>query len=128
MKGKLGALMLVLLVISYFLHQQFGPGNKVKTETGVITVTGQITDRENGKVINKATLQIQGTPTKVSTDDKGEYSVPAKKGDQLLISHPKYRRMVIEITDETQDIQLVPKESELKDKLKEDFPDMQIVE
>ncbi|GAB6011338.1 carboxypeptidase-like regulatory domain-containing protein [Viscerimonas tarda] len=128
MKGKLGALMLVLLVVSYFLDKQFGHAAKTKEDTGIVIVTGQVTNRENGNAVVKATIEIQGTPTKTFTGDKGEYSIPCKKGDQLIASHPKYKRISVEITEDTQDILLTPKNSELTDKLKADFPEMELVE
>lgn len=127
-KGTLGVFMLVLLAISYFLYDHTGPNKKSTKENKVTTVTGKITDKENGNAISKVTVQLNDSPTKVLTNEKGEYSIPAEKGEQLFISHPKYQRTSVEITEGTQDIQLTPKNSELEDKLKEDFPDMQIVE
>ena len=128
-KGNLSILMLVLLVLSYFIYENFGPASKEKKEvTTVITITGLVTDRETGKAIVKAVVRLGGTPTSVFTNGNGEYSIPGNKGDQLQFSHPNYRRMAIEVTDEVQDVQLIPKESRVKEKLKEDFPDMQIIE
>ena len=128
MKVKIGALMLVFLIISYFLNEQFGGSNKTKENINVMIVTGKVTNQESGNAVLRATVQIIGAPTKTFTDDNGEYSIPCNIGDELLVSHPKFKRISIEVTVETQDIQLIPKDSQLKDKLEEDFPDMIVVE
>lgn len=109
MKGKLGVLVLVLLVVSYFLDKQFGGSVQPKQDTSVMTVTGKVTNKENGNAIVRALVEVQATPTKTMTGDNGEYSIPAKKGDLLVISHSKYRRITVEVAEDVQDVQLTPK-------------------
>ena len=127
-KGKLGLLMLLFLVGSYFLYQHKSPETTGKQKENVITVTGQVTDRHSGKPIVKATVEVTGTPTRVVTDDQGVYSIPASKGNQLLVTHPKYRRMMFEITGSVEDIQLVSKDQPLEKKTEEMPTELQPVE
>ncbi|MDR1809067.1 MAG: carboxypeptidase-like regulatory domain-containing protein [Prevotella sp.] len=109
MKGKIGVFMLALLAVSYFLDRQFGRTNTTEEDTAVMIVTGQVTNKATENVVAGVTVEVQASPTKTITNEKGEYSISAKKGAQLVFSHPKYRRMTLEVTEETQDVRLTPK-------------------
>jgi hypothetical protein len=112
MKGKAGIFVLVLglLVASYFLDKQSSSTKQSKEETEIITVTGKVTNKDNGNAIVSVSIEIQGAATRTVTDENGEYSIPTEKGDVLVISHPRYRRTSVEVAEEVQDIQLTPKE------------------
>ncbi|MDR1808867.1 MAG: carboxypeptidase-like regulatory domain-containing protein [Prevotella sp.] len=110
MKGKLGLLALVLLAASYFLEKQFGVSPQPKQDTSVMTVTGKVTNKDTGNAIVGAAIEVQAAPAKTKTDGNGEYSISAKKGDLLVVSHPKYRRLTVEIAEDLQDVQLTPKD------------------
>lgn len=125
MKGKMFLVMLALLVISYFLYEFRGGPKRAKVKEPAQMVTGVISDG-NGNPIPKATIYVLGAETKAYTDKNGEYIIEATKGDELIISHSQYKRRSIEVNEKKENINLELKNSELKDKIKEDFPEMEI--
>lgn len=126
MKGKMFIILAVMLVISYFLYQH---GNKASQQPDDPSryITGAVTDSQ-GSPISKATVYLLGADTKVGTDGNGEYKIKAVVGDELIITHPMYKKRAIEIKSKSENVTLLllNEKDELKDKIKEDFPEMDI--
>lgn len=125
MKGKLFLIMGVLLIASYFLYEYKGaPGARKEKEPAKI-VTGVITST-NGSPVSKATIYLLGTEIKAYSDRDGEYSIEAREGDEFIVSHPMYNKKSVDVKSPKENITLVPKGDDLKDKIQEDFPDMKV--
>lgn len=78
-------------------------------------VTGRVTD-DQGEPLPGATVQIKGTHHGTSTDIDGNFSISAKKGDNLLVSYVGYDPQTIKITDSSiYNIKLKSASSELDD-------------
>jgi len=127
MKGKLFIILTVLLVISYFLYEH-GNGNKAKKlqDNPENYITGVVTD-SNGKPLHKVTVYLLGADIKTGTDKDGAYKIKAVIGDELIFSHPMFKKKDIVIKDKVENVTLYGlNEDNLKDRVKEDFPDMNI--
>ncbi|MFR9166464.1 MAG: carboxypeptidase-like regulatory domain-containing protein [Dysgonomonas sp.] len=114
MKGKMILIMGVLLIASYFLYEWKGnPRDKNRKKEVVHTefVTGTITDH-NGSIVSKATVYLLGSDEKTYSDSKGMFEIPAKDGDELIISHPRYKIQSVNVKKEKIDVILRPKDKE----------------
>jgi len=128
MKGKIGLLMMVFIVISYFLYQYGNNKSSAKQENKSITITGIITGNSDDVPVSRATIELQDSRERTMTNENGEFKISAKKGQKLFISHPYYKKKVVEVTGVKLDIKLFEKgeasNDNLKDKVKEDFPNV----
>lgn len=127
MKGKMFIILTVLLIISYFLYEHGNNNKNKKLEDGPEKyITGVITDTE-GKPIPKVMVYLLGADIKSGTNSDGEYKIKAVIGDELIITHPLYKKRAIEIKNRAENITLYKtNEDNLKDKIKEDFPNMEV--
>lgn len=71
-------ILIVFLFTMHLLHAQHR------------TIKGKITDGESGQPIPEASIVIKGTPVSSITNAAGEFSIPAKRGQTLTISHVSY--------------------------------------
>ncbi len=75
-------------------------------QQGQKTVKGQVVD-EKGNPLPGVAVQVQGTYTGVSTDEKGRYEIPVKASDVLKFTFIGYKTEIILVEDKTTiDIQL----------------------
>jgi len=128
MKGKMFIILAVLLVISYFLYEHGKKNSQAQRQDDPSKyISGVVTDTK-GNPIPKVTVYLLGADLKDGTNSSGEYRIKAVIGDELIISHPMYKKRAIEIKNKTENIVLqgVNENNELKDKIKEDFPDMEV--
>lgn len=127
MKGKMFIILTVLLIVSYFLYEHGNSNKNKKLEDGPEKyITGVITDTQ-GKPIPKVMVYLLGADIKSGTNNEGEYKIKAVIGDELIITHPLYKKRAIEIKNKVENITLYKTdEDSLKDKIKEDFPDMEV--
>jgi len=131
MKGKMMLLMLVFIVISFFLYQYNGDKRKGSKNDKTITVSGVITGMSDDVPVARATISLQDSDLKVQTNDNGEFHIPARNGQKLFISHPYYKKKVVEVTGVQLDIKLIEKNAEtneLKEQIQKDFPEAKIEE
>ena len=119
-------LLTVMLVISYFLYQHGNKQPKVQDDPSRY-ITGIVSDSK-GNPIPKVTVYLLGDDVKAGTNSEGEYKIRAVIGDELIITHPLYKKRAIEIKSKAENVTLLllNEKDELKEKLKEDFPDMEI--
>lgn len=125
MKGKLFLIMGILLIASYFLYEYKGRPNTGKEKEPPKIVTGTI-NNTNGNPVSKATIYLLGTEIKAYSDKNGEYSIEAREGDELIVSHPMYNKKSIEVKGPKENITLATKGSDLKEKIQEEFPNLDI--
>lgn len=125
MKGKMFLIMGVLLIASYFLYEYKGRPKTGKDKDPAKIVTGTVTNT-NGSPVSKATIYLLGTEIKAHSDKNGEYSIEAREGDEFIVSHPMYNKKSVEVKSPKENITLIPKDNDLKDKIQEDFPDMEV--
>ncbi|NDW17800.1 hypothetical protein D0T53_02575 [Dysgonomonas sp. 216] len=109
MKGKLALLMGVFIVISFFLYQYKGDKRLGSKNDKTLNVTGIVVDESNDMPVSRATIEIQDEKVKVLTNEYGEFKIPARRGQKLYVSHPYYKRRVVEVTGIQLDIKLIEK-------------------
>lgn len=92
MKAKLGIFLLVLCVASYFLYNRQDPKNtQAKIEK---LFNGKIVSATDEQPIEGVTVAIAGTNPKTKSNAEGEYLIMAKKDQELVFKHPRYRAVV----------------------------------
>ena len=133
MKGKMFLAMLGLLVISFFIYQfreSKRSENRRKREESKEMVSGIITDQYTNEPVSKATIYLLGSEKKANSNSRGAYEIEARMGDELIISHARYKKKSVEITSTDENIKLIPIEVDdnLKEKIEEDFPEMEITQ
>ena len=67
-----------------------------------------------------------GSDRNTTSDSEGKYSIQAVVGDELVFSHPKYTTLSIEVKDTVQNVTLQPKDTELTEQIRKDFPGVEI--
>lgn len=93
--GLRGALTLLALMLAFAASAQ----NKI---------TGKVVD-ENDQPAIGANVVVKGTTQGVSTDLKGAFTIPVKKGDVLVFSYLGYKSQEVTIAAQTRlEIKLVP--------------------
>lgn len=93
--GLRGVLTLLALMLAFAAAAQ----NKI---------TGKVVDENNQPAIG-ANVVVKGTTQGVSTDLKGTFTIPVKKGDVLVFSYLGYKPQEVTIAAQTRlDITLVP--------------------
>ncbi|MBN2165739.1 MAG: TonB-dependent receptor [Marinilabiliaceae bacterium] len=65
-----------------------------------LTITGRVTDAENGESIPSVSIVIKGTTNGTITDFNGNYSVQTKVGDVLVYSFIGYSAQEVTITNQ----------------------------
>ncbi len=55
-----------------------------------LTVKGRVVDASTTQPVAGATINVRGTSKTVTSNEQGEFSIPAKKNDQLLITYVGY--------------------------------------
>jgi len=105
MRGKapLAMLLALLLQVSFAQAQD-------------LTVSGTITDSEDGSAIPGASILIQGTSQGTITDESGNYSINADPNDNLVVSFIGYTTQVVPVNGRsTIDFQMIPDIQELSE-------------
>lgn len=79
------------------------------------TITGTITDANNGKALEGATVSVKGTPASATTNASGSYSISVPdNGATLIVSFVGYATQEIQTTAASQlDIALQPNAADL---------------
>ncbi len=65
------------------------------------TITGTVTDANDGSTLVGATVQIEGTTQGTITDAEGNYNLQANEGDILVFSFVGYQKEKVELTGQT---------------------------
>ena len=76
----------------------------VLSVTGVIaqrTITGVVTDSEDGTALIGSNVVISGTTSGTVTDADGNFSIEATPGDVLVFSYVGYIAQEVEVADQT---------------------------
>lgn len=73
-----------------------------------LTVTGVVTDAQDNQPLFGASVVVAGSVQGTVTNEKGMYSIAAKKGDELQISYVGYETKVVKVTGAVHDVQLSP--------------------
>lgn len=93
MKGKIGLLMVVLCVISFFIYNMDG-SKKVKTDVEKI-IEGKVVSLEDETPIEGVTISFQGENYKSRTNGLGEFAIFTKGDQELVFRHNNYRTEVV---------------------------------
>lgn len=127
MKGKMMLLLGVLLIGSYFLYEWRGNPQEIsqRRKQTASYISGKVTGA-NGNPISKVTVYLLGSDRNTTSDSDGKYSIQAVVGDELVFSHPKYTTLSIEVKDTVQNVTLQPKDTELTEQIRRDFPGVEI--
>lgn len=86
--------------------------NTTQAQTNNKVISGKIHDSFGP--LPSVNIVLKGTKTGTTTNDSGEFNFPKtlKKGDILIISYLGYKKQFIEITENTQNINLTLAEEE----------------
>ena len=87
MKALFTFFLIVLSVISVMAQQR--------------TITGNVTDSEDGTSLIGANVVISGTTSGTVTDADGHFSIQASPGDVLVFSYVGYLAQEVEVADQT---------------------------
>lgn len=79
------------------------------------SVTGKVTDASDGSPIPGASVLIKGTTTGNITNIDGEYTIPAKNGDVLIISFIGMKSMEVAVTGAVQNVVMASDVTDLDD-------------
>ena len=71
-----------------------------------LSVTGSVTNKENGEALVGATILVEGTATSTLTDANGRFTIQASRGSVLLISYIGMTTYRYTVTGATANIQL----------------------
>ncbi|MFW6043657.1 MAG: carboxypeptidase-like regulatory domain-containing protein, partial [Marinilabiliaceae bacterium] len=83
-----------------------GLGVFINASAQDVTVTGTVTDAENGESLPGVTVVVKGTQEGTITNPDGEYSLQAEEGDVLEFSFVGYESVEAEVDQEEIDIEL----------------------
>jgi len=78
------------------------------------SITGKVTDA-NGKPLPGATVTVKGAKRTVVTNTQGDFSIPAKTTDKLLISYVNYKDQEVPASVVVSGIKLQPTDKTLDD-------------
>ena len=65
------------------------------------TITGRVTDSDNGEPLPSVTVAIKGTTNGTITDTEGNYSIQVKSGDVLVFSFIGFTTQEVVISDQS---------------------------
>ncbi|HCO67703.1 MAG TPA: hypothetical protein DIT04_08125 [Dysgonomonas sp.] len=100
MKGKLGILMVVFCVISFFLYRQGEKKDKDTPNPNVERIwQGTVIDADTETPIAGVMIAIQGENHKWSSNGQGEYAAYAKGSQELVFRHNHYKTAVVAAKD-----------------------------
>lgn len=94
MKAKLGIILALLCVVSFFIYD-WQDVKKTKKQDKEVLINGKIVDAVDNTPISGVTIAIQGTNPKSLSNAEGEYAIMARGSDELVFKHAKYRPIVI---------------------------------
>lgn len=100
MKGKMGLLMVVLCIISFFLYKN-SEKRKSSTKTSNIEkiIRGKVVSALDDSPIEGATVAFQGENYKSVTNGLGEYAIFTKDDKELVFRHNNYKTTVVVAKD-----------------------------
>ena len=71
-----------------------------------ITVTGKVTDADNGNELIGVTISVKGTTRRTNTNANGKYSIQAEKGEALVFNYIGYQSKEVEVKTAVCDVSL----------------------
>ncbi|AUD03628.1 TonB-dependent receptor [Spirosoma pollinicola] len=82
-----------------------------------LAITGRVVDPTNAQPIAGASVLINGTQRGTTANDKGEFSLPANEGDQLLFSAIGYQTLTVGVKATTRSltVELDPSNTDLNE-------------
>ncbi|MDU1905933.1 MAG: carboxypeptidase-like regulatory domain-containing protein [Dysgonomonas sp.] len=97
MKAKLGIILLLFCVASFFIYRVNDPRKAaINTER---LIRGKVINAANSTPIEGATVAIQGSNPKAVSDANGEYAIMAFTNQELVFRHDNYKTAVIKAED-----------------------------
>lgn len=94
MKAKLGIILVLLCVVSFYIYDSKDI-KKTKQQEKVTLISGKIVNAENGQPVKDVAIAIQGTNPQSLSNAEGEYIIQARGDQELVFKHPKYKSLVI---------------------------------
>lgn len=85
-------------VLFVLIGLRYGITQEVRTDVGVFNVSVKVIDRNSQKTIENAELTINGKRFRYQPII-GAYEVKAKKGDELVVTHPDFETVYLTIKD-----------------------------
>lgn len=102
------------------INQTLAVSNKLTASTkenvALVSISGQITDRETGEALPGVNIIVKGKDKGTVTDIEGSFQINADQGDILLFSYIGYKKQeVVILNQQVINIQLVMDDSELQE-------------
>src|ERR1700759_5646809 len=79
------------------------------------TVTGTVTEKDDGSPLPGVSVMIQGTKTGVQTDPQGRYSIKADNGQILVFSSVGFINKTVPVSGAKMDVTLESNQTQLAD-------------
>lgn len=98
MKSKLGIILVLLCVVSFYIYDQKDI-KKTKNLEKETLISGKIVDAANDQPIQGASIAIQGTNPQSLSNANGEYAIMARKDQELVFRHAQYKSLTIDAKD-----------------------------
>lgn len=97
MKAKLGIILLLFCVASFFIYRANDPRKAVSNTERLIR--GKIVNATNNAPIEGVSVAIQGYNPKSVSDANGQYAIMAFTNQELVFRHSDYKTEVIVAKD-----------------------------
>ena len=96
-------LLVILMLCSAFLNRgsTLYANNSFTAYNDFKTITGQVTDADNGDALIGVNVIVKGTSRGTITDLDGNYSLEADPSDVLVFSYTGYRDVEVEVGNQT---------------------------
>lgn len=98
MKAKLGIILVLLCVVSFFIYdaRDIKKTNQLQKET---LISGKIIDAANDQPIKGVEIAIQGTNPQSLSNADGEYAIMARGDQQLVFKRSGYKTLIVDAKD-----------------------------
>jgi len=124
MKARLGIIMIILCVISFFLYNKGGSksGSTANVEQ---LIQGQIVDATTERPLEGVSVAKQGTNPSALSNSEGRYAILAFTNKELVFRRDGYKTQVVPAKD-AKLVKLEVADSAFINKVKADFPNAEI--
>lgn len=104
MKSKLGIVLFVVCIISFFLYEKKGSNNTTDKE---VLFRGVVLSTPDNLPINNVEVGIAGFNASTLTNVDGEYLIMVKPSQELVFKHKDYKSQVVKF-DDAKEVKLEP--------------------
>ncbi len=123
MKSKLGIIMILMCVVSFFIYQ--AKDTKQVDSKREKLIQGKVVDASTNKPIEGVSIAFQGENPKSLSNAQGEFAILALNDQELVFRHGNYKSQVV-IAKDAKLVKMELADTEYIEKVKADFPNAEI--